>query len=502
MKFILKYSLSTRFLIILIPTVVSFMIVLYVFLEINTFYKIKNSQQRRIETLANFSSSALSSPLWNYDLNAINFVLSSLPLEPDFLEASVFDHNNKKIMSIGDTTGFKNIQIINTIRYDRGYGLKNIGKIVIHLRQKTLLNNIFDKVYESLIMMGFIIMAILIAIIFGTKKILSIPLQKLASSIEKTNNLESPSPVEWKSQDELGKLINGYNKMIARLKKSDDERILTKKALKEYTGQLEEMVGQRTKELHETQEQLVRSEKMVALGKLAGVLGHEIKAPIGVMKNSFEFLKIRLDKSMDEKIPKHLQIVSRQLKIIDRTIDDVLDFARTKGLKLTTIDPNNLVKSALNRISIPANSNIVHDYGKDLPHITVDEHQIHQVILNIVANAFDAMDEGGTLLVRTGTLSFGKKTAQGIEQAMKKGTEKTMEKKMEPKIVTISFQDTGSGIPRDHLDKIFEPLFTTKVKGVGLGLAACENIIHAHKGSLEVTSEPGKGSTFVIKLSG
>lgn len=257
------------------------------------------------------------------------------------------------------------------------------------------------------------------------------------------------------------------------------EKKQAEEMLKKYSVRLEETVAQRTKELQDFQEQLIRSEKMVVLGKLAGVLGHEIKAPLGIMKNSFEFLKIRLDQHMDEKIPKHLHIVKRQLKIIDRTIDDVLDFAHTKGLKLIVIDLNHFIKDTLSHISIPADIHIVCEFGIDLPHIAVDEHQIHQIILNIISNAIDAMDESGTL-----TVSTGKKTGYNMEQD----------------VVTISIQDTGTGIPRDHLEKIFEPLFTTKVKGTGLGLAACENILHAHKGSLDVTSEPGKGSTFIVKL--
>ena len=236
---------------------------------------------------------------------------------------------------------------------------------------------------------------------------------------------------------------------------------------------------ERTRDLKDAQGQLVRSEKLTALGKLAGTLGHEIKAPLSVIKHSFEFLKIRLDQGADVKIGKHLNIVHEKLDTIDKAIDDVLDFARTKDLQTIDIDPGKLVEDTLRDISVPANTKMVRDLGNGLPHIAVDETQIQQAFHNIISNAVDAMDEGGTLTV---------------------STNKQFNDNSGHEFVTISFQDTGEGISPDHIEKVFEPLFSTKVKGTGLGLVACENIIHAHGGSIEVSSEVGKGSTFIVKF--
>jgi PAS domain S-box-containing protein len=231
--------------------------------------------------------------------------------------------------------------------------------------------------------------------------------------------------------------------------------------------------------LRESEEKLVRAEKLAILGKLAGVLGHEIKAPLGVIKHSLEFLKVRLDQDVDAKIGEHLNLMHAKLNTMDKTIDDVLDFARTKKLELMTVDPGNLVEYLLRDIPIPANIRIVPDLGRNLPCIAVDERQIQQVFRNIIANAIDAMIDGGTLTVSTG---------------------KQLSDNAGHEFVTISFRDTGEGISPDHVKKIFEPLFSTKVKGTGLGLVACENVIHAHGGSIEVSSELGKGSTFIVKF--
>jgi|GEM_PF-2879895 len=251
------------------------------------------------------------------------------------------------------------------------------------------------------------------------------------------------------------------------------------KELEEHSERLEEVVEDRTKKLQDAQEQLIRSEKLVALGKLAGLLGHEIKAPLGVIKHSFEFLKIRLDQNVDAKIGEHLNLVHAKINTMDKTIDDVLDFARTKKLELIAVDPNNLVEDLIGEIPVPTHIRIVCDLGRNLPCIAVDKRPIQQVFQNIISNAVDAMDEGGTLTV---------------------STHKQISDNAGPEFVTISFQDTGEGITPDHIGKVFEPLFSKKVKGTGLGLVACENIIHAHKGSIEVSSELGKGSTFTVKL--
>jgi signal transduction histidine kinase/ABC-type amino acid transport substrate-binding protein len=261
--------------------------------------------------------------------------------------------------------------------------------------------------------------------------------------------------------------------------RQEGKRKQAEEALKEHSERLEEMVEERTKDLKDAQEQLVRSEKLAALGKLAGTLGHEIKAPLSVIKHSFEFLKIRLDQGADVKVGKHLNIVHKKLDTIDKTIDDVLDFARTKKLQSIDIDPEKLVEDTLRDISVPASIKIVRDLGSGLPRITVDEIQIQQAFHNIISNAIDAMDEGGTLTV---------------------STHKQISDNAGHEFVTISFEDTGEGISPDHIEKVFEPLFSTKVKGAGLGLVACENVIHAHGGNIEVSSEVGKGSTFIVKF--
>jgi len=223
----------------------------------------------------------------------------------------------------------------------------------------------------------------------------------------------------------------------------------------------------------------VRQERLAAMGALASIIGHEVRGPLSVIKNSVEFLRLRLGASLDEKVKRHMDILQEEVNTSNKIIDDTLNFARLKELALTTADANSMVEVAIERATVPASVKIERKFGTDLPQVTVDVSQIQQVLFNIIANAIDAMSEGGTLTIVT--------REQGVKG---KGQG----------FVEICFQDTGVGIPKENLPKIFEPLFTTKSKGTGLGLATCRNIINAHNGLIEVESEVSKGTIVTVKL--
>ncbi|MFC1543214.1 ATP-binding protein [Candidatus Neomarinimicrobiota bacterium] len=227
------------------------------------------------------------------------------------------------------------------------------------------------------------------------------------------------------------------------------------------------------------EERLLRQEKLAAMGKLGSILGHEIRGPLGVIKNSAEFLEIRIGKHLDEKVTKHMSILKEETDIIDNLIDDILGFARTKEPDFIAVDPNHLVDKAVDHLIVPANVEIVRKYGSGLLNVTVDTLQIQRAFSNIMMNAFEAMNKGGTL-----TITTQEQTSENLEGGF----------------IAFSFQDTGEGISQQHMTDIFEPLFTTKSKGTGLGLAACQNIVHAHGGRIEVESIVGKKTIFTVNL--
>ncbi len=226
-------------------------------------------------------------------------------------------------------------------------------------------------------------------------------------------------------------------------------------------------------------DRMIRQEKLAAMGQLASIIGHEIRGPLGVIRNSVYFLKMKLGDNPDQKMIRHLTILDEEVVMANRIIEDTLDFARVKEPNLADTDVATIVRDALSREPMPSNIEVVTEFREDLPLVKVDPLQMGRVFCNLAINAAHAMPGGGRLVIAS-------QKVVGTDQGKKQ--------------VEISVQDTGSGINSDVAGKIFEPLFTTKSKGTGLGLPVCRNIVEAHKGTLSLESRSGEGARFVIRL--
>ncbi|MFQ6125653.1 MAG: PAS domain S-box protein [Candidatus Heimdallarchaeota archaeon] len=251
------------------------------------------------------------------------------------------------------------------------------------------------------------------------------------------------------------------------------ERKQAEAKLKRYSERLEKTVEQRTLGLRQAQEELVRKERLAVLGQLAGGVGHELRNPLGAIKNAAYFLNMVL-KEPDPEVKETLEILDKEVATSERIISSLLDFARAKAPTYRIVDINDIVQKTLGRINVPENVEVVSHLDRTLPSILADPEQLNQVFENIARNAIQAMPKGGQLVV----MSEGRS----------------------PEWVVVSFADTGAGIPEKNLGKIFEPLFTTKSKGIGLGLAVAKTLVEGHGGTIEVQSEVDKGSTFKVYL--
>ena len=250
------------------------------------------------------------------------------------------------------------------------------------------------------------------------------------------------------------------------------KRKRAEEALKEYAERLEEMVEERTKELRAAQERLVRQEKLAVLGQLAGGVSHELRNPLGVIKNAFYFLNMVLEEPSPE-VKETLEILEREVAIAEKTISSLLDFARPRLPIRRPADLNRVVREALSRTTVPQNVELAEQLDETLPTAPVDPDQLVHAFGNILLNGIQAMPEGGRLLVKSSKVG---------------------------RWVAVSVTDTGVGIPKENMGKIFEPLFTTRAKGIGLGLPLAKILVDGHGGTIEVESEVGRGSTFTVKL--
>ncbi len=230
-------------------------------------------------------------------------------------------------------------------------------------------------------------------------------------------------------------------------------------------------------ELRETQEQLIRSEKLAAIGQLAGGVGHELRNPLGAIKNAVYYVKGKVAKSelgqKEPRVMEFLDIMDDEINSSNKIISDLLGFSRVGKPSVSATRIEKVIEDALSHIVIPENIELTKKLDADLPEVEIDPGQVQQVLVNIIMNAVQAIPEGGKL---------------------------TIDAKQRDKFLEVEIADTGCGIPQEAVDKIFDPLFTTKAKGIGLGLAVCKAIIDRHEGNIEVESEVGKGTTFKINL--
>lgn len=272
-------------------------------------------------------------------------------------------------------------------------------------------------------------------------------------------------------------LDSGTQRHLARILaeriSSGIRAIELQRSLDGYYEQLEEMVEKRTRDLEETQERLVRSERLAAVGELASGVGHEIRNPLNVIRNCVYLLKITLDGKADGEIVRTLDILDQQVDSANWIVSDLLDFTRLSPPVQSRIDLNQLVTERLSGVTVPEAVMVTTDTCRDFPEVLVDSEQVGRAIVNIISNAIQAMKNSGELMVNTGVDgNFG----------------------------WIRFEDSGCGIPEEALGKIFEPLYTTKPKGIGLGLAITKRLVEQNDGSIEVESQVSRGTVFTIKL--
>jgi signal transduction histidine kinase len=249
-------------------------------------------------------------------------------------------------------------------------------------------------------------------------------------------------------------------------------RKVAEDSMRELNEVLEAKVRERTGQLLEAQEELVRKEKLVLLGQVADTVGHELRNPLGVINNAAYYLQTVLA-GADETTREYLDIIRDEIGEAERIVSDLLDAVRIKPPHQAVVGVADVIGQTLRKCDIPDSVSVKLDIPQTLPAVRVDPMHLHQVLWNLVTNAIEAMPEGGTLEIR-------------VAEA--------------PQVLRISIRDSGSGIAPEQMDKLFQPLFTTKARRVGLGLVVVKNLTQANGGSVEVESTPGKGSVFTVTL--
>ena len=327
---------------------------------------------------------------------------------------------------------------------------KRWGTLRIGISLQSLKKEVSSMALKYLLYTGcFILLATgVIAFLFG---FITKPLKSLAIEMDETEPGVDPSSFSVTRQDEIGILRRSFYRLLKRIK--DDE-----------------------KERERTQRNLLLTEKMVAIGKLTAGVSHEINNPLGGLLNCIYHFKKGGQSS--EKQREYFDLMEDGIKRIQKVVTNLLEYARTPKLERSPTDFNSIVEKTLSLLDYQIRKNridVTKDISCQLPSIEVDRNQMTQVFVNICLNAIQAMEEGGVLKIGARTLD-------------------------EQLIMTIS--DTGKGIPEDTLLKVFDPFFTTKGegRGTGLGLWITQEVVERHGGTIQLSSQKGKGTTVEIQL--
>lgn len=313
-------------------------------------------------------------------------------------------------------------------------------------------------------------------------RLIYVPLRDLDRGARRLASGDFDQPIPVRGEDEFGSLARSSNTMMAALKKSRRE-------LEEWVQTLEQKVKERTDALRLAEAEVARGEKLASIGQLAAGIAHELNNPLtGVLTFTSLMRKKQPDGSQDAE---DLDLVIRETRRCASIIRRLLDFAREKPPEKTEVDLNALIMDTVRFVERSAalqHVEITTQLDKELPKLNVDADLIKQVLMNILVNAQQAItEEEGRILVTSRQHPARRLASCGNEPVP---------------AVEVAITDTGCGIAKENLQRIFDPFFTSKEvgKGTGLGLSVSYGIVRSHGGEIEVESTPGEGSTFRVFL--
>ncbi len=305
-------------------------------------------------------------------------------------------------------------------------------------------------------------------------KLIIKPITLLAEGMERVSKGDLDHRIEINTKDEMGMLARTFNEMTRELK-------IARERLENWAKELEEEVKKKTEEIRRGQEQMIHTEKLASLGRMAAGVAHELNSPLtGIVTFAHLMLqRIPPENKMDRE---DLEVIIEQAERCSKIIKGLLGFSRALPAEKSDIRINDTIRHVIDMVKNQAkfhNIKIITDLSPDLPPIKGDASQLQQVYMNLLINTADAMNDRGEIRIAT-----------------------RLVKEDGNDFIEIEFTDNGPGIPEEYMSRLFEPFFTTKPvgKGTGLGLSVSHGIVRKHGGHIIVKSKVGQGTTFLIRL--
>ncbi len=343
---------------------------------------------------------------------------------------------------------------------------KNIGGVSV-IQHTSSMEEDFEKDKWIVFITIFVLIGGTVTLILvGTRRWITRPIARLMEGIKNMSRGDLDTRIDLKRGDELSELAQTFNQMAVDLKKAHE------KIIQEGETRLE------------LERSLRHSEKLATVGQLASGLAHEIGTPLNIISGRAELTKRKPNDKGG--VQKNQDVILQQAERITKIIQHLLGFVRKKKPEQKTLNIQGLLGTTLDFLDHQIQKKgveVVIDIPANVPPLTGDSDQLQQVFLNLFLNAIQAMPNGGTLRLSASSKQISKEGLDG-----------------ERAFVEVSVEDTGIGMERSVLQNIFNPFFTTKDTGTGLGLMVCYGIVQDHEGWIEVESEVGKGSAFKVYL--
>lgn len=254
------------------------------------------------------------------------------------------------------------------------------------------------------------------------------------------------------------------------------DRKKTAMELEKHRENLEGLVAERTQELMDTQTELVRKERLATLGQLTATVSHELRNPLGAMRPSLYIVQKTTDPK-NEKLQQAVERLDRNISRCDHIIDELLDFTRITSLEMSDVVIDEWMQRLIDEQVVPEGIKLIRDLNLDGFKSSIDTHRLRRAIINVIDNGCQAMQDESSHCINV------------------KNPELTITTRDQGSQIEIAIRDTGSGIPDDVFPHIFEPLFSTKGFGVGLGMPTVKQIVEQHGGNVDIESKVGEGTT-------
>jgi len=489
MKSFHDVSIKRKLVLILFTIVVFALLLQSITLVYNHISVLRDNIVRNLSVLASAIGSTNRAAILFDDEKRGKRILSSLSEENQIIFAAIYDSKNNlwvtytkdKGISFEPPTLETNGQLITESGIEIVQNILLEGEVIgkIYLKASTSeLNSQIQKYLNLVIGIFLLILLISIPLSMFLQKFISEPILALATTADNVSNLKDYSlRAYYKGNDELGVLYAGFNEMLTQIQNRNEK-------LEQYGAKLEDLVKERTIELEAAQKELMNKERLAVIGTLSAMVSHEIRNPLGTMRNTIFGIR-QLMSENKYTIEPELERIERNIIRCDNIIEELLSFARAPGGDFEPTRIDDWLNELIDEQRIPEYIFVQRNLVSDII-VNIDRESFRRAVINIILNAVQAMTARKENLLK------------GLVK--NKNSKLIVESRIAENRIEICVSDDGEGIPQESLEKIFEPLYSTKSFGVGLGLPIVKGIMEQHSGGIEVENLVDMGTRFTLWL--